>query len=143
MNIPETRTAETIHVGDNLPSFDKTFRAADLVAYGGATWDWHRLHYDRDYAQDCSVERPVIDGQMYGAVFAKAISSWLGPRIFIQKLDIKYCSLAYAGDTLTVEGQVVELEIVDDYGLISVAHLLKREGDTVSKARSVVRVPCE
>ena len=143
MNIPETRTAETIHVGDNLPSFDKTFRAADLVAYGGATWDWHRLHYDRDYAQACSVKRPVIDGQMYGGVFAKAISGCLGPRIFIQKLDIKYCSLAYAGDTLTVEGQVVELEIVDDFGLISAAHILKREGDTVSKARSVVRVPCE
>ncbi len=24
---------------------------ADLVAYGGATWDWNRLHFDLDYAR--------------------------------------------------------------------------------------------
>ena len=141
MKIPETRTAATIHVGDSLPSFNKTFSAADLVAYG-ATWDWHRLHYDRDFAQARSLARPVIDGQMYGALFAQAISHWLGPRIFIKKLTLRYYSFAYADDTLTVEGQVEESKVVDGRGWISVAHILKKDRDVVSEAKSVVRVPC-
>jgi acyl dehydratase len=142
VKIPETRTADTIHAGDSLPSFDKTFSAADLVAYGGATWDWHRLHYDRDFAQARSLARPVIDGQMYGALFAQAISHWLGPRIFIKKLTLRYYSFAYADDTLTVEGQVEESKVVDGRGWISVAHILKKDRDVVSEAKSVVRVPC-
>ena len=47
--IKTTRTVEGVKVGEALPLLQKTFTTADLVAYGAATWDWHRLHYDADY----------------------------------------------------------------------------------------------
>ena len=49
--IASTRTAATVKVGDALPAFERSFTAVDLMAYGAATWDWHRLHYDLDFAR--------------------------------------------------------------------------------------------
>ena len=38
-------------VGESLPVLEKTFNAVDLFAYGAATWDWHRMHYDAELAR--------------------------------------------------------------------------------------------
>ena len=103
--------------GDTLPPLEKTFTPVDLFAYGAATWDWHRMHYDAELARSKGLAAPVIDGQMYGALFARVAMSWAGPRAFITRLSLRMKSMAYAGDTLravgtvtSVEGNVVVLE---------------------------------
>jgi acyl dehydratase len=96
--------------GDKLPALEKTFTTVDLFAYGAATWDWHRMHYDAELARSKGFAAPVIDGQMYGAVFARAALSWAGPRGFITRLSLKMKSMAFAGDTLRAEGTVVSVE---------------------------------
>ena len=93
-------------VADTLPAFEKTFTTVDLFAYGAATWDWHRMHYDAEYARGKGFPGPVIDGQMYGAVFAAVAMKWAGPRAFMRKMSLKMKSMAFAGDTLRAEGSV-------------------------------------
>lgn len=95
--------------GDPLPPFEKTFTAVDLFAYGAATWDWHRMHYDVDLARSKGFAAPVIDGQMYGAVFARVAMRWAGPRAFINKMSLRMKSMAFAGDTLRAEGSVTSV----------------------------------
>jgi acyl dehydratase len=96
-------------IGDTLPALEKTFTTVDLFAYGAATWDWHRMHYDAEYARSKGFPGPVIDGQMYGAVFARAAMQWAGPRAFITNLSLRMKSMAFAGDTLRAEGTVTEM----------------------------------
>jgi acyl dehydratase len=93
-------------VGDALPVLEKTFTTVDLFAYGAATWDWHRMHYDAELARSKGFAAPVIDGQMYGAVFASVAMKWAGPRAFMTKMSLKMKSMAFAGDTLRAEGSV-------------------------------------
>lgn len=95
--------------GDPLPPFEKTFTAVDLFAYGAATWDWHRMHYDAELARSKGFAAPVIDGQMYGAVFARVAMRWAGPRAFITKMSLRMKSMAFAGDTLRAEGSVTSV----------------------------------
>lgn len=95
--------------GDPLPPFEKTFTAVDLFAYGAATWDWHRMHYDAELARSKGFAAPVIDGQMYGAVFARVAMRWAGPRAFINKMSLRMKSMAFAGDTLRAEGSVTSV----------------------------------
>ena len=95
--------------GDPLPPFEKTFTAVDLFAYGAATWDWHRMHYDVELARSKGFAAPVIDGQMYGAVFARVAMRWAGPRAFITKMSLRMKSMAFAGDTLRAEGSVTSV----------------------------------
>ena len=92
--------------GDRLPPFEKTFTAVDLFAYGAATWDWHRMHYDAELARSKGFAAPVIDGQMYGAIFASVAMRWAGPRAFMTKMSLRMKSMAFAGDKLRAEGSV-------------------------------------
>jgi acyl dehydratase len=96
--------------GDTLPPLEKTFTPVDLFAYGAATWDWHRMHYDAELARSKGLAAPVIDGQMYGALFARVAMGWAGPRAFITRLSLRMKSMAYAGDTLRAVGTVTSVE---------------------------------
>ena len=93
-------------VGDALPPLERTFTTVDLFAYGAATWDWHRMHYDAELARSKGFAAPVIDGQMYGAIFACVAMRWAGPRAFMTKMSLRMKSMAFAGDKLRAEGSV-------------------------------------
>ena len=89
-----------------LPILEKTFGAVYLFAYGAATWDWHRMHYDLELARSRGLPGAVIDGQMYGALFARAAMDWAGARGFVTRLSFRMKSMAFAGDTLRAEGEL-------------------------------------
>jgi acyl dehydratase len=99
-----------VKTGDALPVLEKTFTTVDLFAYGAATWDWHRMHYDAELARSKGFAGPVIDGQMYGALFARVAMQWAGPRAFITGMSLRMKAMAFAGDTLRAEGSVSEIE---------------------------------
>lgn len=96
--------------GDTLPPLEKTFTTVDLFAYGAATWDWHRMHYDAELARSKGFAAPVIDGQMYGALFARVAMRWAGPRAFITKMSLRMKAMGFAGDALRAEGKVISVE---------------------------------
>ena len=69
--IAPTRRAADIAIGEALPPLVRRFTQVDLVAYGAATWDWHRLHYDLAYAQSKKLPGTLVDvDKDRGAVFA-------------------------------------------------------------------------
>lgn len=108
--------------GDKLPPLEKTFTAVDLFAYGAATWDWHRMHYDAELARSKGFAAPVIDGQMYGALFARLAMGWAGPRAFVTKMSLRMKSMAFAGDTLRAEGSVT---FVNDKSVVLEQRLMR------------------
>ncbi len=98
-----------VRQGEALPVQERTVSSTNLVMYAGATWDWHRLHHDQAFAEDMGLHAPVIDGQIYGALFAKQVVSWLGAKWFIQKQSFRMRAMAFAGDSLQTEGTVAEV----------------------------------
>ena len=123
--------------GDKLPELKKTFSAVDLFGYGAATWDWHRMHWDAELVRAKGFSAAVIDGQMYGVVFAREALQWAGPRGFISRLNLKMKSMAFAGDTLVATGTVSEIK--GDTAIL-VQQLLK-DGKVVAEATTHVRLP--
>lgn len=96
-------------VGDEAPALEKTATPAQLVAYAGATWDWHRIHYDADFAASKELPAPIVDGQVYGAWFVQMLQDWLGPRCFVRTLEFSFRNLMFVGETLRCEGTVSEV----------------------------------
>ncbi|GAA0467680.1 hypothetical protein Aca07nite_40540 [Actinoplanes capillaceus] len=82
----------------------------DMIAYAGATWDWHKLHYDADYLRERGLDRPVVDGQVFGAHLAIALREWFGPDAVITALSFRFKSLVFAGETIRCVGTVVREE---------------------------------
>ena len=60
----------SLKAGTPIPPLELRIDVTDMVAYAGATWDWHRLHYDMEYIRSTGFSAPIVDGQMLGALLA-------------------------------------------------------------------------
>lgn len=87
---------------------ERTITLADMVAYAGATWDWHRLHYDPAFLAERGLPAPVVDGQQLGALMAEQVLDALGPAAFITHLDLRYRSMMHAEETVRIEATILE-----------------------------------
>jgi acyl dehydratase len=139
--IAPTLKAADVKVGDPLPRLEKRFSQVDLVAYGAATWDWHRLHYDLDYARSKNLPGTLVDGQAFGAVFARVAQDWAGPRAFITRLSFKMRSMAFAGDTLVAAGEVTAVRAVPGGHVVTLAQRLMNGERLAADAVTEVRLP--
>lgn len=95
--------------GDRLPDLTRTISLTDMVAYGGATWDYHRLHYDASFAARAGMQAPVVDGQMLGALFGELLTRALEPGQRISRLYYRNAAPMYAGETVVCEGEVTSV----------------------------------
>ena len=81
--------------GDGVDVWSRSLTLTDLVAYSGATWDHHRLHYDDAYARAAGFPGPIVDGQMWGALFASrafALAAARSEGRELATLDVRYLS---------------------------------------------------
>ena len=108
MNQQGIRRIEDVAVGEALPplSFDVSLTA--LVMYAGATWDFHRYHYDQGYVAAAGMSAPIMDGQMAGALMARQLMAWAGPDAFVRRLSFRLRNMVFAGERITLTGRVPE-----------------------------------
>jgi acyl dehydratase len=100
---------KNVKVGDQVPALTKHCTLTSMIAYAGATWDWHRLHYDDDYLKSKGLSAPVVDGQVFGAYVVQAIQDWLGESAFISELDFRYACLVFAEEHVQVSGEITSV----------------------------------
>ena len=94
-------------VGQRLPDLVRTITLTDMVAYGGATWDSHRLHYDPRCAVSACLDRPGVDGQMLGALFGEQLTRCLGKGHWISRLFFRNTAPTSANETVVCEAEVI------------------------------------
>ena len=109
---------EDITVGDLLPILEKEIRLTDMMAYGAATWDFARIHYDAPYAQSQGLPTPVVDGQMLGAFLVRLVQDWAGPRAFLQSLSFQNRGMVFPGDVVKCGGSVTDLRREGESNLV-------------------------
>ncbi len=127
--------------GDAVKPLEFHVTTDRIMAYGAATWDWHRMHYDADYARAQGLPGVVLDGQAMGALFARAVTTWLGPQAFIRKLSFRMRGMVSPGDTLRCEGEVTAAEALDDAAIVTVALRLKTGDTLAADATTEIRIP--
>jgi acyl dehydratase len=91
-----------------MPSVVREMSPWRMVAYGGATWDWHEMHYDRVSAEKLGLQAPIVDGQLFGGLLAMALQQWLGPEVALRALSFRFAAPVYVGETIRCHGEVIE-----------------------------------
>jgi len=122
---PRTPAASALKAGMSLPPLERALTQVRLVAYGGATWDWHRLHYEPEYAAARNIAGPIVDGQMFGALLAEALLDWLGPRAFIRRMSFRLRAMVFAGETVRCEGEVASIVAEPDCDVVRVTQRVR------------------
>jgi acyl dehydratase len=116
--VTQVRNFKDIQIGDEITPLVKEIGLARMMAYGAATWDFIRLHYDADYARELGFEAPFVDGQMMGGFLTQHVQDWAGPGAFLRKLAFRNRVMAYPGDTLTCHGLVTDVSSTDEGGMV-------------------------
>ncbi|MCH7842551.1 MAG: hypothetical protein IH963_13175 [Chloroflexi bacterium] len=137
------RYFEDVHAGDELTPLVKEIGIARMMAYGAATWDFIRLHYDADYARELGFDGPFVDGQMLGGFLAQHVQDWAGPGAFLRKLAFRNRVMAYPGDSLTCRGLVTGCSIEEGGGIVECDLWVEnqRGEKVVEPASALVRFP--
>jgi acyl dehydratase len=122
---PRRPDAIALEIGAPIPPLERVLTQMRLVAYGAATWDWHRLHYEPEYAAARNIPRPIVDGQMFGALLAEALIDWLGPRAFIRRMSFRLRAMVFAGETVRCEGEVASILAEADCDVVRVTQRVR------------------
>ena len=112
--------------GERPPDLERRISLADMVAYGAATWDWHRLHYDAEHALRAGMRAPVVDGQMLGALLADQVLRALRPGDRLTRLHYRNRAPVFPGDVIRCQAVVSRV----DADRVEVEQTI-RVGDTV------------
>ena len=108
---PVVRYFEDVIIGDELPPLKKEITLPRMMAYGAATWDFIRIHYDADYVREQGFKAPFVDGQMLGGFLAQQVQDWAGPKGFLRKLGFRNRVMVYPEDILTCYGLVTGVQV--------------------------------
>jgi acyl dehydratase len=122
---PPWPRASALNAGTPIPPLERALTQMRLVAYGAATWDWHRLHYEPEYVAARNIAGPIVDGQMFGALLAEALLDWLGPRAFIRRMSFRLRAMVFAGETVRCEGEVASIVAEPDCDVVRVTQRVR------------------
>ncbi|MCH2503581.1 MAG: MaoC family dehydratase N-terminal domain-containing protein [Dehalococcoidia bacterium] len=141
--IEKARRFEDIQIGDEITPLVKEIGMARMMAYGAATWDFIRLHYDADYARELGFESPFVDGQMMGGFLTQHVQDWAGPGAFLRKLAFRNRVMAYPGDSLTCHGVVTDVSSTEEGGMVECDLWMEnqRGEKVVDPASALLRFP--
>jgi len=115
---------EDVAVGSEIPSLVKVPTTVQLFRYSAVTWNAHRIHYEREYAQREGHPDILVQAHLHGAFLTQMVTDWLGPRGRLLAIGWSNRGRAVPGDTLRCTGRVtgkrvegarhlVELELVE------------------------------
>ena len=103
-------TMSTVQIGDELPKMKKQASEAELFLYSAASFNPHRIHYDRAYANFEGHDDLVVHGPLQGSWLTQFVTDWAGPRARLLSIEWQNRASAVVGDELIFAGTVTAID---------------------------------
>jgi|TARA_B110000438_G_C15792164_1_gene641203 hydroxyacyl-ACP dehydratase HTD2-like protein with hotdog domain len=79
------------------------FSLPNMILYAGSTWDWHKIHYDQNYLEKNSIPKPVVDGQVFGALIVKQIQNSISNFSRVRKMQFNYKNMVFQDEEIEIK----------------------------------------
>ncbi|MBK8731197.1 MAG: MaoC family dehydratase [Tetrasphaera sp.] len=97
-------------VGDLLPAVEVPLTRTSIVATALATRDFQDVHHDPTLAQERGSKDVFMNILTTNGICERYMCGWAGPAARLKKLSIRLGAPNYAGDTMTLTGEVTEVD---------------------------------
>ncbi|MDF3309660.1 MaoC family dehydratase N-terminal domain-containing protein [Rhodococcus sp. T2V] len=111
----------TVAVGDNLPELIVDLTPSQVIAGAIASQDWAPVHHDVGFATSVGHPNVFLNIQISTGLVGRFITDWAGPDALIETLDIRLGVPSYAGDLMTITGEVTSVESQGERDRLTVA----------------------
>lgn len=88
-----------------------------IVASAMATRDYQDVHHDPDLARARGSQDVFLNILTTNGLVGRQVTDAFGPNAQLRKLAIKLGATAYPGDTLVIDGQVIEKQAAPSGGV--------------------------
>ena len=123
--------------GETIPPLVQHISYRNVAMNPGATGDHFPGHYDPSYAQRQGQPTIYANSLHLFGLLDKALLEWAGPASFLMRRNVRLHSSMYAGDTVTVTGDVT----ARDGDVVHVLlQMTAQDGRIICTAESTVRL---
>ncbi len=120
---------EDIQEGMDIPSLVKgPMSPAHLVRWCAATENWHRIHYDQDFAVNHEkLPTVLVSGSWKQHVMCQLVKDWVGQSGWVWKISFQHRAMLKRGAVLTAWGKVTRKYIKGGLGFVECEIGMKNE----------------
>lgn len=133
---------DDIDVGEQIPSLTVTADETQLFFFSAATYNGHRIHYDKQWARDVEgYDNVLVHGPLQAALLARAIGDWIGGRGRLLAFSVQNRATALPGEPLTFGGVVTGKRLTDGAGLVDLEIAGRRDDTVLMPGTATVELP--
>lgn len=123
---------DDVAVGEHIPELTVTVDETQMFFFSAATYNGHRIHYDKQWARDTEgYDNVLVHGPLQAALLARALGDWVGGRGRLVSFSVQNRAIAYPGEALSFGGEVTGKRLSDTgSGLVDLV-IAGRRGDTI------------
>lgn len=139
-------TFDDVQLNQTLGWLDKgTISTAHVMRWSAAVENWHRIHYDQDFAVNHDkLPGVLINGSWKQHILVQLVKDALGEGGWLWKLSFRYQKMDVAGEAVRGKAVVVDKQEVAGLGFVTLAIHLENEHGEVSTAGYAIGVlPCK
>jgi acyl dehydratase len=118
---------------------------AHLVRWCGAIENWHRIHYDQQFAQERDgLPERLINGSLKQNLLVRHLRAWCGDTGWVEHVSYRFRGMDVVGDSLTVWAEVVALSRLEHFGIVECElGITNQRGETNTTGRATVALPID
>ncbi len=134
---------DDIGVGDAIPTLTVTVDETQLFFFSAATYNGHRIHYDKEWARTVEgYDDVLVQGPLQAALLARAIGDWIGGRGRLVSFSVQNRAVAYPGQLLSFGGEVTGKRLTESgAGLVDLDISGRRDATVLMPGTATVELP--
>lgn len=134
---------DDVDIGAPIPELTVTVDETQLFFFSAATYNGHRIHYDKRWASEVEgYDDVLVHGPLQAALLARAIGDWISGRGQLVSFSVQNRAVAYPGERLTFGGTVTAKRVADDgAGLVDLDIAGRRDSTVLMPGTATVRLP--
>jgi hydroxyacyl-ACP dehydratase HTD2-like protein with hotdog domain len=130
---------DDVSTSDAIPALTVSVDETQMFFFSAATYNGHRIHYDKEWARDREgYDTVLVQGPLQAALLSRALTDWIGGDGRLVAFSVQNRAIALPGEELTFGGTVTGKR---DGGLVDLDIFCKRGDDVLMPGTATVALP--
>ncbi|HEY3995489.1 MAG TPA: acyl dehydratase [Mycobacterium sp.] len=126
-----------------MPTMTVTVDETQMFFFSAATYNGHRIHYDKEWARTVEgYDNVLVQGPLQAALLARAIGNWIGGRGRLVSFSVQNRAVAHPGEVLSFGGEITGKRLTEDgVGLVDLGIAGRRDTTVLMPGTATVELP--
>jgi hydroxyacyl-ACP dehydratase HTD2-like protein with hotdog domain len=130
---------DDVEVGDAIPALTVTVDETQMFFFSAASYNGHRIHYDKEWARDREgYDNVLVHGPLQAALLSRVLTDWIGGDGRLAAFSVQNRAIAYPGQELTFGGVITGKQ---PGGRVDLEISCKRGDDVLMPGTATVVLP--